>query len=213
MIFDYGFDCRPAAVVADPAYAVQVNDFNTYPTTKTNANGLSINCGWMQSSGIFGGGPAIGPTLDPRLYGFVADLNVGPFNFQFRVDLSSGSAPGIGAYLTDIAIGDAGQSRTVNFRVLDTASAVLTVASATYHAGPPVTYIDASGGETNVTDGSGTPITWAGPQVPVTFTTTEVYVDLNYLLTANQHGLAHFRLTEVVAAGGGFVPNRRTRRR
>lgn len=194
MPFDMGFDCRNSSgYVTDSAYAVPTLG-ETYPNTYTNGNGDSINGGWVSNPGTFGMADRASGN-DPRIAGINYFASVNVPGYIFTVDLSSGSAPGAGSYLIDVAMGDASFGNHQNFQVKDSSTVLIDgtnggsgYATASGH------YIDAT-----LTDVAAT-TTWTGTQVSQTFATTTCTVPLNPTSGATAaQTMAHFRLTLVEA--------------
>lgn len=194
MAFDMGFDFRATAgAVTDPAYGVPVLS-ETYPHTYTNGNGDSINAGWQTAPD--GASDTSTSSPDPRIAGsnYSEDNNVGK---TFTVDLSSGSAPGAGTYIVDLAMGRSDNPRhQQTLSVKDNTTVVIDLTN----GGPGYEtaaghFIDASGADVAATT------SWTGTTVSKTFSSTTV----NILVGASNNSgwftdLAHFRLT---LQGGG----------
>jgi len=194
MAFDMGFNYRSmAGYVTDPAYGVPVL-LEIYPHTYTNGNGDSINAGWDSFPGD-GGKNDLDNTNDARIAGQNYHLNTGT-PLRFKVDLSSGSAPGAGDYTIDVAVGHAaGGGQTQDFKVEDTATVLIDgtnggsgIAVAEDH------YVDATLADIAAT------ATWTGTSVAKSFATTLAQLGINYdNLGGTYTTLAHFRLTLVAA--------------
>lgn len=188
MAFDMGFNCRAtSSYVTDPAYAVPVLG-ELYPHTYTNSNGWSINGGWQEIAGT----DDRGASNDPRLAGDNF-INFGPGRPAiFKVDLSSGSAPGSGDYTVDLAVGlQSGAASYDSVNVKDNTSSVIAFSGTTGGANH---YFDATG-----TDRAPGTSSWdlVRSTASVTFTTTTV--SLEAIFAAGATWIAHFRLTLVTA--------------
>ncbi len=184
MAFDMGFNFRgTAGYVTDQSYAVPGLG-EAYPHTYTNANGDSINAG-------AGGEAALDrvATNDARIAGINYVSNT--LTKVWRVDLSSGSAPGASTYTIDLAVGDASAGHSAQwFQVFDTST--LLIDGSGGGAGLSTTtghFIDASLANVAATT------SWTGTPVSKTFATT--IVELQYGLNglADVTSVAHFRLT------------------
>lgn len=195
--FDMGFDFRnTAGFVTDAAYGVPALD-DAYPHTYTNANGVSINAGW---DGSVGAQDRVG-TNDPRIAGIAYRPNTGTAKL-FKVDLASGSAPGAGTYLVDVAIGGINDAQVVqNFKVLDDATVLIdgTNGGAGYSIASGH-FIDAT-----LTDVTAS-VTWTGTQVSKVFATTTAQIGTGWLVSGDNVLLNHFRLTQVTTTTS--VPER-----
>src|SRR6185503_13784763 len=122
MPFDMGFNFRAnAGYVTDPNYCVPVLG-ELYPHTYTNVNGDSINAGFDSApSGTV-------DRINDATQGFPQEIRLAGINYKsnngspvlFKVDLSSGSAPGAGTYTVDLAVGDFNFSHQNAFQVKDT---------------------------------------------------------------------------------------------
>jgi hypothetical protein len=189
MAFDMGFDFRQTAgyVTDNGNWGVPQLD-EIYPHTYTNGDGQSINAGWTIQCDGFGNDSN---TVDARIAGRCNSSALQAPNF--KIDLSSGSAPGAGTYTMDLAIGRATSTTTAIFQVKDDTSVVLQVAAPGTSLGVNH-FLDAT--LTDVT-GSGT---WAGTPITQAFSSTTVNVVLNQSVDTFNVSLAHFRLT--LQAGG-----------
>lgn len=184
MAFDVGFDFRGTlGFVTDPLFGVAVLG-ESYPHTYTNANGDSINAGWDSGVSFYDNNA----TYDARLAG--ANYHVNDASQpKFVVDLSSGSAPGAGTYLVDLAAGDGG---TQDFKVYDNTTVLIDGTNG--GSGYPVAsvhWIDAS--LANVVSGQFQ--TWPGTPVLKTFASTTAKLGIAVDAPGNITTLAHFRLT------------------
>ncbi len=184
MAFDMGFNFRgTSGYVTDPAYGVPVLA-ELYPNTYTNSNGDSINAGWDTNA----------PGTADRSTG--VDVRLAGINFNspsvrtFKVDLSSGSAPGAGDYTIDMAVGDVPFSHAQDITVKDT-STTLIAFTGTSGAGE---FFDATGTLRS-------PGTSSWDLVAVTVAKTFATTLCTYAINDNSGAvtLAHFRLT----LGGG----------
>lgn len=174
MAFDLGFNCRATAgFVTDQSFAVPMLA-EVYPHTYTDGLGYSVNAGWLNAAE---NKVDRTNTNDPRLAG----IGFGGTN-DFKIDLSSGSAPGAGPYTIDMAAGDAGGTQTIGFEVRDNTTVLITVPSQSVTGG---SFLDAT-----VTDIVAS-TTWTGTTVSKTFATTTCLVHQ----TGSNIFLAHFRLT------------------
>lgn len=198
MAFDMGFNFRATAgYVTDPAYGVPVLA-EAYPHTYTNTNGYSINAGWTVAPT---GNENRDATADPRIAGInykSADGNLS----EFKVDLSSGSAPGAGTYTVDVAIGDLAAAHNNDFKVRDTTTVLIDGTNGTTGINTAAAhFLDAT-----VTDVGPLLITWVGTTVQKTFATTvaAVGIGFNNVGGDNNTCLCHFRLT-LAAAGWGLL--------
>ena len=183
MAFDMGFNFRSTAgFVTDPSYAVPVL-VETYPHTYTNGDGKSLNGGWV-SALAFAQDESTSP--DVRLAG-INYVFVSTGADMFRVDLSSGSAPGAGNYTVDIAAGQWSQGRTLEYELRDSATPVITGVEKTTAANE---FVDAT--QTIRSPGTSS---WDLVRVTadVTFSTTTV--NLALIITSVFSMVAHFRLT------------------
>lgn len=198
MPFDLGFNFRETAgFVTDPSYAVPVLVEN-YPHTYTNADGKSINAGWGPA-GPHGGANGLNRSAanDPRIAGinyvncFAFDTNPN----TFTVDLGSGSAPGAGVYLVDIASGDQAAGRTgSNFVLYDNTTPLISSGKFSPAADH---YLDAT-----LTDVAGGAV-WNGSQASKPFATTTVNLTVNEIVAGlgeDYTMIAHLRLTLVPSA-------------
>ncbi len=188
MAFDMAFDFRGTlAYVTDPAYGAFATSSHTYPHTYTNGNGYSINGGFtLGPEGAQDGSTSV----DPRLAGSVYEDSA----VTFQIDLGSGSAPGAGNYVVDMAMGHADADRQASdVFVKDNTTAVI---------GPSGTLGTLAGQFIDATLALRSPGTssWdlVATTVPVTFATTTVVVGYTGVGFGS---LAHFRLTLVPPAG------------
>lgn len=191
MPFDMGFNFRnQAGFVTDQAFAVSVKDSDPiYPNTFTNGNGVSVNAGWVSSTN---GTQDRAAGNDPRIAGIAYRPNDGSEEL-FKVDLSSGSAPGAGTYLVDVAMGGETSSATDNsFKVLDNTTVMIdgTNSGAGYDINSG-DFIDA----TLATVTAST--TWTGTQTPIIFASITAQIGIGYVNSSDNTLLAHFRLTFV----------------
>lgn len=188
MPFDFAFDFRSTAgYVTDPSYAVPVL-FETFPHTYINADGKSIDAGWVM--GANGDKADEDNTNDPRIAGvnYVNDGGTG----TFRIDLSSGSNPGAGDYIIDLAVGiQSGGPLNHHVDLRDGVTSLIAF-DATNLATDD--YKDATGATVTATG------TWTGATVQKTFAGTTV----NLVGNPNSEGggssyicFAHLRLTLV----------------
>src|SRR6266446_7112042 len=139
MAFDMGFDFRQTlGYVTDPAPFGVAELGSLFPTLYTNGAGQSINAGWTDNTHVNPQDRA--NTNDPRIAGTTYVSNT--FTRTFRIDLSSGSAPGPGMYILDIAFGDAGTSETQDWIVKDDTTAIITVSNVVTNTGQ---FVDATG--------------------------------------------------------------------
>ena len=203
MPFDMGFDFRGNAFgLTDPDYAVLVAQ-DAYPHTFTNVNGDSVNAGWTTGPG---GAQNVDDANDVRIAGNNYSRNDGVPDV-FKVDLSSGSAPGAGPYTIDVAAGDPVQTRNISFRLLDDATVLIDgtgpIATATDH------FVDATLADVAATT------TWTGATASKTFASTTANLEIG---TADETPgfsfttLAHFRLT-LVEDGAALDSWKYTRKR
>ncbi|SRR5713101_282079 len=205
MAFDSGWDFRATApFVTDPPFAAFAST-EAYPFTYTNGNGLSVNGGWTTPPVAAENEVA---TWDPRIAGRV---RYDPGNTGvFQVDLNSGSAPGPGTYLNDVAFGVEGPG------------GVLWAAGAIKDNG--VTIIDVTNGGAGFSDGDNhfrdamaadviATVLWTGAQATKAFSSNLAQMVLTPLPGGDFHGVAHFRITLVPpappsgspqGAGGGW---------
>jgi hypothetical protein len=190
--FDMCFDFRKTAgFVTDPSCGVPVL-LDTYPTTYTNANGDSLNAGWLTT--IPGHPEDSAAGNDPRIAGDYFHAAAESANQQtFQGDLSSGSAPGSGAYTIDLAAGGAAFGYTSTFTLQDSATVLITGTGTTLAAGH---FEDATGADVAAT------VNWTGTTVNKTFATTTMKLIMGAI---NFSAIAHLRLTK---AGGGPPPQR-----
>lgn len=180
MAFDIGFNFgKPTGTPA--AYGVNALATHAYPHTYTNVNGFSINAGWDNTTGVTDN--ETDATNDPRIQAF---CYISPTTTRtFQIDLSSGSAPGAGTYLSDLACGDANGPQTTSLKIKDNTTVLTTVttqATATDH------YVDATTADVTAT------ATWTGTQASKVFASTTCNVVLNEILDANYTVICHFRL-------------------
>lgn len=202
--FDMGFNFRLTAgfpTNPDPNYSVPVLG-EAYPHTYTAANGFSINGGFTVNNG---GDVDSASTNDPRIAGYHYNANtpVSPSNFQ--LDLSSGSAPGSGSYVTDFALGFAsGASVTTDAQLQDDTTTLIDATNGgTGYAMTINHYIDATLADVTATT------TWTGTPATVAFATTTVNLKANIDSLAGTYTcFAHFRLTKQTTAVSG--PPQRT---
>jgi hypothetical protein len=185
MAFDIGWDCRESAgYITDPSYGVPCLA-ETYPHTYTNTDGYSTNAGWDTAPGP----QNLAAGNDPRIAGSNYKANDGN-PIIFTVDLASGSAPGAGDYMVDLAVGDATAERRAGFKVLDNGT----------------TKLDGTNGGSGYTTAAGHFIdatladvaastTWTGTPVSIIFGTTTAQFGMGYISGGNYSLLAHFRLT------------------
>ena len=199
MPFDMGFNFRQTSgFVTDQAYGVPVLA-EAYPHTYTNTNGDSINAGWVSNA----------PTPfndasgnDPRLAGVNYRANNGGVNPNyFLVDLSSGSAPGAGAYSVDLAVGMASASQTVEFSVYDNTTVLIdgTNGGSGFTTGGAGHFIDATLADVTAST------TWTGTPSSQTFATTSAQIGICPVSIGGFTTLAHFRLT-LAGAAQSVVP-------
>ncbi|HJT92445.1 MAG TPA: hypothetical protein VJ777_10935 [Mycobacterium sp.] len=201
MAFDIGFNFRQTAVfVTDPAYGVPVLG-EAFPHTYTNVNGYSVNGGWDTSISIYDNNAA----NDPRIAGSNYNGSVGNNGVvkQFKVDLSSGSAPGAGTYDVDVAMGETGFADIQDFKILDTSTVLIdgTNGGAGYVTGSGH-FIDAT--LANIVAST----TWTGTKATKTFATTLAAVGIGYDNVGGLSIVAHFRLTlqDSGARRSAFLP-------
>lgn len=186
MPFDVGFDFRGSAIyVTDPAYGVPVLG-ETYPHTYTNANGDSINAGWV-------GAPSLTcqnqySAGDPRLAG--RNLKNTDPDYDFQVDFTSGSAPGAGDYTTAIASGDVGGSN-VFFQILDNTTVLIDGSAIGFNNGD---YTDAA-------LATYTTANWPSSNTPVAVTFATTTAILRLTGDSFNGPINHFRLTKVASSG------------
>lgn len=188
MAFDMGFNFRSTAVTGQ-SYAVAVLATHAYPTGYTNVDGFSVNAGW--TSAPLAVDRASGN--DARIAGinYKTHATGGPRTFQ--VDLSSGSAPGAGNYLVDIAMGDAGAAQLQDFKLLDTSTVLIDGTN----GGAGFATLSGHYRDATLTDIAAT-TTWTGTQVAKTFATTLAKLTINFDDIVNfvdADTVAHFRLT------------------
>lgn len=193
MVWDFAWDFRATEnFVTDPTYAVWVPAQPgpyAFPHTFTNVNGDSVDAGWVTiGSGAEGNGTA---SDDPRIAGAVIVFN-GESTGVFRVDLSTGTAPGAGTYAIDIAMGRGTDIGTNSGRVKDNTTIVVDLTNGGLgYATVAAHYIDATG-----TDRSAT-TTWNGVTVNAAFSSTTVNLEFGMSGNTYRSYLAHFRLTQV----------------
>jgi hypothetical protein len=187
MAFDLGFNFRATApYVTDQSYAVPALG-EAYPHTYTASNGYSVNAGWDNGSNVANRSAS----NDARIAGiFYFDNSAGANNF--KVDLSSGSAPGAGDYAIDLAAGDNNVSQVEDVQVRDTTTVLIDMATAPgdFVTSGGTKYFDATKTERTATT------TWNGVTVTKTFATT--LAQLTVALPIGAGGftcIAHFRLT------------------
>jgi hypothetical protein len=172
-----------AGFVSDTADCVPMLA-EVYPHTYTNANGYSLNAGWVsvaenkvdRASGN-----------DPRLAG----IGFGGTR-DMQIDLSSGSAPGAADYVVDLAAGDQGGTQTIGLLVKDNTTTFITVPSQSVSAGH---FLDAT--VTDVTASTN----WTGTTVNRTFASTTCMITQNSAAIF----LAHFRLA-LASAASSIIP-------
>lgn len=194
MAFDMGFNFRGSAgYVTDPSYCAPALG-EAYPHTYTNADGKSINAGWD--------GGALS-TADRRS---TADPRVGGINYNtsglasFRVDLSSGSAPGAGTYLVDFAFGDWGFGHAFSvMRVKDDTTIVIGNFTGTNTS---QSYFNPTGAQSGGLVDTDDWDDFTTPQ-SVAFASTTARCEMQ--TSGDAATLAHFRLTLQEAVGGGGV--------
>ena len=188
MAFDMGWNFRATVgyVTDDANYGVFATDTHAYPRTYTNGDGQSVNAGW--STGVSGGSQDLASGNDPRIAGDVYNAAANIANF--RIDLSSGSAPGAGTYTVDLAFGDPAGSRIANFEVKDDATVVIDgrnggagFTTATGH------FIDATLADVAATT------TWTGATASKAFASTTVNVNVDPDNVGGYTLINHFRLT------------------
>lgn len=184
MAFDLAWNMRlTAPFVSDPSYAVPCLG-EAYPHTYTNANGDSINAGWLVAPGNKADRSS---SNDPRLAGQNQSDPPGPWPFQ--VDLNSGSAPGAGEYVVDIAAGDAGSGRHIAFNLYDTTTLLIDASSGGVTALLAGEFLDATAAVVSASTA------WTGATALVTFATTVAKLSLDPLNSQWNQTIAHFRLT------------------
>jgi hypothetical protein len=203
MAFDMGFNFRETlAYVTDQSFCVFAAWLDTYPKTYTNGNGYSINAGWV-SYMDFESNRASGN--DPRIAGVAyLHINAGASK-NFRIDLSSGSAPGATTYDIDTAWGDATAGDTQFFAIKDNTTTLIDgtnggsgYTTATGH------YIDATLADVAATT------TWTGTKASKTFASAICNIIINPTTVSIDRyvRLAHFRLAlpTVTARVHDFFP-------
>lgn len=201
MSFDIGFDFRGSSgfVTDNATWGVPVLGEST-PTVYTAGSGDNITAQWM------GGLNAtdLVNTNDPRIAGVNSCLNIPSITRPFVIDLSSGSAPGPGTYLCDLALGDALSAQKQWFKLFDDTNLLLDltnggsgIATASGH------FLDATGADIAATT------TWTGTMALFTFTTNTVVLYMNPDGVddgfASQTTIAHFRLIKQDTPAGGFI--------
>ena len=197
MPFDMGFNYRSSAgYVTDGPEGVPVLG-ETYPHTYTNGNGDSINAGWSGSL------PATydhASGNDPRLAGSNVIYAFAGGQKTFTVDLSSGSAPGAGNYIVDLALWGA-TWETVDDHVWLYDDTTLLLDASNGGSGYKLAsnhWVDATLADVTATT------SWTGTTAPFTYATTTAK------LVAGGEGIgfytqvAHFRLT--LGAAQSVVP-------
>lgn len=189
MPFDMGFDFRSSSgYVTDPSYGVpQLAASENYPHTYTNGDGYSINAGWVATGAPVGADRD--NTNDPRIAGinFVSNNTTGE---TVRIDLTSGSAPGSGAYTIDLAVGDAVGASTHFFSVLDDATTLIDGTNGgSGYATDAGHFIDATLADVTAST------TWTGTTVSKTFNNATCYIKLGNGAGGALSRIAHFRLT------------------
>lgn len=187
--FDFAWGYRGTLIyTTDPAYQV-FEGGSAYPTTYTNANGLSINAGWT-IAGHLGGNYNRVATNDPRIVGMAYISPNGSGVVLFQVDLSSGSAPGAGTYTVDLAVGDPLNPQREDFTLKD--NTTLLIDGTNGAAGIDTTgnqFVDAT--LATVTGGAA----WAGTTASKVFASTTVNLNVGPDACGGSTGLSHFRLT------------------
>jgi hypothetical protein len=201
MAFDMGWNFRDSApfVTDDVHYGVPCLG-EAYPHTYTNGDGQSLNAGWVTGPS---GTQDLVNTNDPRLAGKNYCNN--SLGYSFKADLSSGSAPGAGTYVIDLAAGQpaggGGNLQALNIKDNTTVLVDLTNGGAGTATNTAGDYIDA----TDTLLHSQT-TSWGGTTVTKTFATATVILEIvnpgSGFSTPN-----HFRLT-LQAAGAAVFPPR-----
>lgn len=183
MAFDMGFNFRGTAIyVTDPAYGVPVLG-EVYPHTYTNGNGQSVNGGFDVVPATYD----FSASNDPR----IAGCNYSSTTRLFTVDLSSGSAPGAGNYLVDLAENINGQAHTIEVQLKDSSTVLVSVSGLAIAADH---YVDATGADVGPCT-----TTWTGTRPTYAYLTTTATV-LQNASALDFIGIAHFRLTKQAAA-------------
>lgn len=191
MAFDLGWNFGDNTATP-AAYGVHAHNTEAYPHTYTNGNGYSINAGWNNTTGVSDNN--MNNTNDPRIQGF---CYIAPSTTRtFQIDLSSGSAPGAGTYLVDMACGDANGTQTTSLKVKDNTTALITLTTQATASGH---YIDATVADVAATT------SWTGTQASKAFASTTCNVVLNEINDANYTVINHFRLA-LSAAAQSVVP-------
>jgi hypothetical protein len=154
-------------------------------------DGFSINAGWTVTTG-FGCFDDVA-TNDPRIAGAVDNFN-GTDHGIFKVDLTSGSAPGSGNYSVDLAFGSHAQglgNSDHDFYIKDNTTVVIDGTNGGSGFQTAVDHhIDATLSDVSATT------TWTGTPASVTFSSTAAFIVLNPDSLATKHtALNHFRLT------------------
>ena len=194
MAFDMGFNFRNTSgfVTDNSHYGVPMLG-EAYPHTYTNGDGQSVNAGMtVQNSASI---ENINNTYDPRIAGVQLYANIIASATTFRVDLSSGSAPGAGTYTIDFAFGYTSTQRQA-FQVCDNATVLIDAWQSTGLT-PPNSgdVLDATLAWIAVPTTS-----WTGATVQKTFATTTCNINIGLDNSGNYTAPRHFRLT---LAGGG----------